>query len=123
MTVVVSADPGIPGQFSPKDPSGSQFYYWDFTAWLQPTEKVTSAVVTATNNQDGSDNTLAMVPSSSPPTILNNVVVRQLIAAGYTGDTYKMSAAAMTLDTATGLIQELVLSALLPIGPVFGVMQ
>ncbi len=119
MTVVVATDSGA-GTFSPKDPTGSQYYYWDFTAWLQPTESVTSATVTATNNVDNSDNTARMILESS--TVLNNVVVRQKIDSGYTGDVYRMTADALTLDSVTGLTQKLSLSALLPIEPVFGVM-
>lgn len=120
MTVVVASDSGS-GTFSPKDPGSSQYYYWDFTAWLQPTESVQSAIVTATNNADQSDNTPAMVTEAA--VVLNNVVVRQKISAGVNGDIYRMTAGASTLDSVTGLMQVLYLSALLPVQPVFGVME
>ena len=119
MTVVVAADSGA-GMFSPKDPAGSEYYYWDFSNWLQPTESITSALVTSTNNVDNSDNTATMILEAS--TVLNNVVVRQKIAAGSSGQIYRMTADAITLDSVTGLTQKLPLSALLPIEPVYGVM-
>lgn len=102
-------------QFSPMDPSGVEFFYWDFTKELRPGETILSAVVVANSVVDGSDNSAAMV--NGVAVVFNGNVVKQLIAgAGTLGVQYRLTAKAPT-----SLGQTLTLSGLLTIGPEFGV--
>lgn len=103
-------------QFSPMDPSGVEFFYWDFTKELRPGESIMSAAVVANSVVDGSDNSAAMV--SGVAAVLNGNVVKQLIsgAGGSLGVQYRLTAKAPT-----SLGQVLTLSGLLTIGPEFGV--
>jgi hypothetical protein len=101
--------------FSPMDPDGMEFFYWDFTKELKPGESVTSAAVVAISTVDGSDNSAAMVNGAA--VIMNGMVVRQMIAGASTpGVTYRLTA-----KGTTNLGQVLPLSGLLTIGPEFGV--
>lgn len=116
--VAVVAQSG--NEFSPKDPGASEFFFWDFTAELSPGETLVSAVVKATSQVDGSDNSAAMVPRSA--IVLNGNVVKQLISAGTLATKYQLTAYGTTMvngDPSLG--QVLPLSAILEIAAEFGV--
>jgi hypothetical protein len=101
-------------RFSPKDPAGSEFFYFDFTKDLKPGELILSATVTAVSAIDGSDNSAAMV--FGPAIVLNGAVVKQMIMGGTFGVPYRLTALAPTNQA-----QTLPLSGILNIGPEFGV--
>ena len=109
--VVVSNHGGL---FTPMDPAGKEFFYWDFTKNLKPGETVLSAVIVSNSMIDGADNSAAMVVGDS--LVMNGTVVRQMIAGGTSGIPYRLTAVATT-----SLGQEIPLSGILPIGPDFGV--
>jgi hypothetical protein len=103
-------------RFSPLDPAGMEFFYWDFTRELKPGETIVSAVVVSNSAIDGSDNSAAMVSGSS--IVMNGNVVKQMIsgAGGASGVPYVLKAKATT-----NIGQVLPLSGILNIGPEFGV--
>jgi hypothetical protein len=107
-------------KFAPKDPAGSEFFYWDFTNSLRPGEIVVSAVVTAHSVFLGADNSAAMVTGSA--LVMNGTVVRQQISAGDYGISYYLKCAATT-SIAGGIGQVIPLTGILPIGGEFGVVS
>lgn len=112
MSVVVVADQ-VGGSFSPKDPGGTNPFYWDFTSKLAVGETIISAVVTATSKLDQTDNSTAMVSGAAT---FAGPVVKQDIAAGVLGVTYTLKCSATT-----NLGNIYPLSADLPIAAVFGI--